>query len=278
MTGNPKVPFPRRWRHASWIAVVLAAWATLSGCSAKNGSAELACRELKPEVSALEASYGGKAAAFVQASKDMVWASTTLEQEVASACHRIGADIGLAEQEMPPEKGPGGAAAGICNAVNKRLDLIQRSQGLRTWITIAAPECQANQKAWTRCATVCDVARDPQCNLLCRVHANVHALCDQAQVRVRPARDEAVPPQIMNTLQANLGTLVHAQVSIGQRLAPDAMALNQIGAALPQMVSGQSSDVVDCVGAGNDVGKDATRRIRVSERAASDLIARVQGY
>lgn len=277
MTGNAKLPSPRRRRPFFWAAAVLAAAAGWS-CSAKNGSAELACPELKPEVSALEASLGGKTAAFVQASKDMVWASTTLEQEVASACRRIGADIGLGAHEMPPEKGPGGAAAGICNAVNKRLDLIQRSQGLRTWITIAAPECQANQNAWTRCASVCDVSRDPQCNLLCRVHANVHADCDQAQVRVRPARDEAVPPQIMNTLQANLGALVHAQVSIGQRLAPDMAALNQIGAALPQMMAGQSSDVLDCVGAGNDVGRDAARRIRVSERAASDLIARVQGY
>jgi hypothetical protein len=251
------------------------------GCSAKSGGSDFSCDELKPEVSALESTYGGaaqrsKTAAYVQASKDIVWASSTLENEVASACRRIGADLGLQDHEMPVEKGPGGAAAGICNAVNRRIDLIQRSQALRTWVTIAAPSCRANQNAWTRCASVCDTNRDPQCGLMCRVHADVHAECDEAQVRVRPARDGNVPPQILNTFQANLGTLVHAQMAIGERLSPDVAALNQVAALLTQQTS--SGTAKECVGAAQEVSKDATRRIRTSTRAAADLVARIQGY
>ncbi len=276
---------PHRLRRLPTAAVALVSLlgGPLVGCEAESADPTLACRELKAEVSVFDARFvgeaqGGKAVAFVQAAKDLVWASNTLEQEVASACRRIGLDIGLGAHEMPPEPGPGGGAAGICNAVNRRFELIQRSQGLRSWVTVAAPQCQPNASAWSRCASACDPSRDPQCHLLCRLHANVHAECDTTHVRVRPARDDTLPPQIMNTLQANLGALIHAQLAYGQRLAPDALALNELAALLPPTVQSSSADLRDCVAAGRDVANDATRRIRVSERAATDLLARVQGF
>ncbi len=253
-------------------------------CSdAKSGDVTAACHALKPEVSALETRFSsdpvsnGKTAAFVQASKDVLWASNTLEHDVAAACQRIGTDLGLAEHEMKADKGTGGFASGICNAVSKRLDLMQRAQGLRTWVTIAAPECQYSQNAWARCGTICNI-QDPQCNLLCRIHANVHAACDQTQVRVRPARDQAVPPELMSTLAANLTSLVHAQIAIGKRIAPYALALNQQATVLTGMLGDAGSDAADCVRASTDAAKEAARRFRTSERAASDLLARVQGH
>lgn len=264
------------------LATLLAVSAPTSCSSPKTGSVTDACKQLQPEVSALEASFSsnpvtnGKTAAFVQASKDILWASNTLEHDVAAACQRIGTDLGLTEQDMQADKGPGGFASGICNAVNKRLDLIQRTEGMRTWVTIAEAECVPNQNAWARCGTVCN-PQDPHCNLMCRAHANVHATCDQTQVRVRAARDLPVPPQIMNTLTANLTSLVHAQVTIGKRLAADALALNQVAAVLPGTLGDAGGDVKDCVGAGGDASKEAARRMRTSERAASDVLARIQG-
>lgn len=256
----------------------LATW----GCSAKSAKGADACEELKPELSALQASYtgnavlNGKTAAFVQAAKDIVWASNLLEHDVAAACQRMGADLGLGEDEMQADKGPGGFASGYCNAVSKRLDLIQRNEGLSTWVTIAAPECVANQNAWSRCGTVCNV-QDPQCNLLCRIHANVHARCDEAQVRVRPGRTGQIPPQVMATLSANLASLVNAKIAVGERLSPDTTAITQMAAMMPQTVESASGDARACVGAGSDVSKDAARRMRISLRAADDLLARVEG-
>jgi hypothetical protein len=237
---------------------------------------------MKPERSALDASYtsnpvaNGKTAAFVQATKDLVWASNTLEHDVAAACQRIGTDLGLAPNEMPPDKGPGGYASGICNAVNKRLDLIQRTQGLNTWVTIAAPKCRPNRNTWSRCGAVCNV-QDPQCNLLCRVHANVHADCDRAQVRIRAGRTGALPPRVQTTLSANLPSLVHARIAIAERLAPDMTAVSQVAAMMPQAMANAGGDVKACIGAGSEATKDAARRFRISERAASDVLARVQG-
>ena len=261
-------------------AVSLAAVLGATGCSSSSAETP-SCRELDPEVSALEAKFGGgafgpKTAAYVQSAKDLAWASNRLEQDVAAACRRIGNDIGLGAQEMPNDKGPGGEASGICNAVNARFAMIQRQEGLRVWVTITAPTCVSNQNAWNRCSTVCNPA-DPQCNALCKIHANVHAKCQQAQVRVRPARGSTVPPYIMSTLQANLASIVHGQAAIAERLRPDVVLHAQAGAGLPGLMAGASSDTLDCVGAGSEVSNQAARRLRISNRAATDLLVTLQG-
>ena len=112
-----------------------------SGCGITGKLGAAACPALRLESSALDTNFSanaqlnGKVATFVQAAKDMAWASGQLEAEVSSACRRIGTDLGVPPHEMRPRKGPGGASAGACTAVSARIDAIMR-QGIRLWVTV----------------------------------------------------------------------------------------------------------------------------------------------
>ncbi|HHH29515.1 MAG TPA: hypothetical protein ENK57_14370 [Polyangiaceae bacterium] len=253
-----------------------------TSCSvgAKIGAA--ACPALSPEVSALDASLStnprvnAKVRAFVQASKDMAWISSQLEAEVASACRRMGADLGIPPHQMQPSKGPGGAAAGACEPVAQTIDAILR-QGIRLWITVVPPECRANANAMSRCNGVCNMQSDAECAASCQAHANVHASCRPAQVSVRVAQGQQLAGTLVATLQANLPSLINAQLSIGQRLANDAKTVAQVGSNMPRVVGDAGSKALACIGAGADAAARATVRMNVSVRASATVTTRVQG-
>jgi len=213
---------------------------------------------------------------FVQAAKDVAWSSTTLEQEVASACRRIGADIGVPWSEMASLKGPGGGAIGACDPVIIRLHRIL-AEGMRLWVTVGAPVCRANDNAWRRCAARCDARCDPTCSVACRVHAQVHADCTSAHVRVRAMQGADLPyaDRLIATLQANLPTMVHAQLAMGERLAPEIAALQQAGRAAG--VNLRESKAADCLAASRSEIANATKRTRLSIRASDDFANRSQG-
>jgi hypothetical protein len=257
------------------------ALATMScGASGKLGVA--ACPALSPEMSALDGNFSsnpqlnGKVRTFVQAGKDLQWASSQLEAEVASACQRIGTDIGIPIHQMQANRGPGGAASGACEAVQLRIDAILR-QGIRLWITVTPPRCQANANAHGRCAGACDVNADAECRASCQAHANVHATCEPAQVSVRAMQGGEQAGPLIATLQANMPSLVNAQLALGQRIMEDAKVITQVGKHLPQVIANAGAAALACVGAGADAAANASVRINVSVRASANLSSRIGG-
>jgi hypothetical protein len=262
------------------IGLVLAL-AVLAGCNGSKTAGVAACAELGAEADTLDASFSsdalanGRVRAFVQAAKDSVWTAATLEQEVADACRRIGHDIGLTDGHMRPANGPGGFAAGACEPVALSLDTAIR-QGLRLWVTIQPPTCTPNGNAWNRCASRCDANRDPDCSASCHAHANVHATCEPARVSVRAMHGGENAGPLLATLQANLPTLVHAQVAFGQRLQPEVQTVAQVGARLRRSVVDAGGKAADCAGAGADAVGQAMMGLSVSLRASTLVTSRLQ--
>jgi len=263
-------------------AFVLGLAVTCTSCGLMGKLGTAACPALRPGVAALDAQFSanaqinGKVRAFVQATKDIGSVSAQLEAEVTNACHRIGADLGLAPGQMQPRKGAGGAAAGACDAVAMRIDAILR-QGVSLQVTVQPPQCQANASAQARCAGACDVNNDAECRASCQAHANVHASCQPAQVSVRAGHGAERAGQLITTLQANLPALVHAQIALGQRIVNDAKVVAQIGSNLPRIVGKAGAQALACIGAAADVAAQATVRINVSVRASANVSGRVTG-
>jgi hypothetical protein len=157
----------RTWHRLFSVTTALTAGALCADCGEFSRQAGLAaCPELSPNVDAFSASLSadaranGKVRAFVQASKDLAAASTTLEFETAAACRRIGADLGLAPGQMAPQDGPGGQASGACAAVSARIDAILRG-GAGVRVSVTPPNCQANVQADARCRASCEGSVDP---------------------------------------------------------------------------------------------------------------------
>jgi hypothetical protein len=265
--------------------LTLATAAALGGAACKGGSktvsGEQACPALRGEVSALDEGFGGgalegKVRAFVQASKDMDWASTQVEHLAADACRRIGEDLGMPDSQMQPQKGPGGIAAGACGPVALQLDAVLR-QGVRLWVTVVPAQCQPNAGAWQRCGGVCDVNADAECRASCQAHANVHASCRQGQVSVRASSDPAQAASLISTLNANVPSLIEAEQTLGQRLLNDATAVAQVGTNLGRTAKDADSKARSCIGASKDVAGEAALRMRVSVRSAALITSRVRG-
>ncbi|MEZ4446178.1 MAG: hypothetical protein R3B72_44285 [Polyangiaceae bacterium] len=256
--------------------------AAVGGCGVGGKLGAAACPALKPEASAFDANFSanaavnGKLRAFTQSAKDMAWISGQMEAEVASACRRMGLDLGIPAQEMQPQKGLGGAAAGACEPVAATIDAILR-QGIRLWVTVVPPECQANASAASRCAGVCDMSSDNECRATCTAHANVHAACRPAQVSVRVMQGAEQAGALVATLQANLPALIHSQLALGQRLSSDAQVVAQVGKALPRVVGDAGAEALACIGAGADLAAQASVRLNVSMRASLTVSSRVTG-
>jgi hypothetical protein len=250
----------------------------LSSCGPSNSPTAEQCPELRAELDALDAQFSadarenGRLRAFVQGAKDVAWAANRVEHLARGACERIGADLGMKPSEMLPRKGPGGAALGACEPVAARVDAVLR-QGIRPWVIVQPAQCQANQAAYQRCAGRCDVMSDPVCSASCRAHANVNAACSQAVVTVRQGQggDQAKP--LIATLEANLGDLVEAQTTVGQRVLGDAVAVAQAGKSMV----GRGGDANACLGASTDAASDAAVAIQLSVRASSAITSRVTG-
>jgi hypothetical protein len=108
----------------------------------------------------VNARANAKLRAFVQASKDMAAVSLQIEGEIADACRRMGADLGIPPQEMQPRNEAGGKASGACAAVSARIDAILR-QGVSVQVAVTPPACQASAQAEARCSGACEAQVDP---------------------------------------------------------------------------------------------------------------------
>lgn len=254
---------------------------TLSGCDA-IGSGRLgtaACPAMRSNVDALSARYSGRATidgkikTFVQAAKDMAAVSAQIEAEATQACQQIGADLGLTPAQMRPQDGPGGTAAGACKAAAMAIDGVLRG-GVQLQASVQAPSCQANADAHARCASACNVGVDSECDASCRAHANVNASCTPARVTVQASGNVQASARLVQTLQANLPQLLHAQVTLGQRLMEDARIVAQIGAQLPKIVGDAGAQALACIAAAAEASATASVRIQVSVRASASVSGR----
>lgn len=265
-------------------AAIVVIGCAVTSCSlfstGKIGAA--ACPALQPEASAFDANYSqnpqinAKVRAFAQASKDMAWVSGQIEQKAASACRRIGADLGVPPSVMRAQEGPGGMAAGACEPVAARIDAILR-QGIRLWVTVTPAQCQVNAHAYGRCGGVCDVNRDAECGASCRAHANVHASCTPARVTVRVSQGQQLAGTLVATLNANLPDLIEAQMTLGQRLYDDARTVAQLGVHLPKIAGQAGAQALACIAGGADLAAKASVRVRVSIRASATITGRLSG-
>lgn len=248
--------------------------------SGKSGAG--ACPALRPESSTLDESFGtdervnAKLRPFLQAAKDVDWASTQVEHLAAGACRRIGQDLGLGDVAMQPMAGPGGVAAGACGPVVQRIDAVLR-EGVRLWITYAPAQCRPNMDAWNRCGGRCDVQGDVECRASCQAHANVHASCHGAQLSVRVSQGDARAVALIATLQANLPDLMEAQYTLGQRLTAETQSVSRVAGIIRRQLGEASAEARGCAKAAGEMATDATTRMRVSVRASAAITSLVGG-
>ena len=168
--------------HTSPVRIVVLALSTALGCNELGGDrgalGMAACPEMGAGVDALRANFSadvranGKVATFITAAKDLAAVSTQIEAEVADACRRIGADLGVSPQEMAPRDEAGGQASGACAAVSARIDAILRG-GIYVQVSVVPPACQANVQAEASCKGACSAQVDP---------GQIVAHCDPARL------------------------------------------------------------------------------------------------
>jgi hypothetical protein len=271
-----------RAHHPSTRSLILIAALGATSCSAFGGGKldSVACPALGAAADPLsmrfsaQATLDAKVKTFVLAAKDMAAVSQQIEGEATMACQRMGADLGLSPAQMQPRQGAGGSASGACEAVGIAIDGILR-QGVQVHATLQPPVCQANAQAQARCAGSCDVNTDAECRASCQAHADVNASCTPAVVTVQASQNAGLALRLLQTLQANLPTLIHAQVTLGQRLLGDAKIVAQVGAQLPKLVGNAGAEALACMAAAADVAASASIRIEVSVRASASVSGRV---
>jgi hypothetical protein len=239
----------------------------------------MACPALGPNVDALGAQFSANAQAnakikaFVQAAKDMSQISAQIEGEAAAACTRIAADLGVNPAQIRQGSNPGGAAEAACSAAAAAIDGVLR-QGVQVRATVSPASCQANAQAQARCAGACDVNTDAECRASCQAHANVNASCTPPQVNVQISQGAQAAGRLVQTLQANLPQLVHAQIVLGQRLLQDAKVVAQVGVQLRSTLGQAGAQALACIGAAADASATASVRIEVSVRASASVSGR----
>jgi modification target Cys-rich repeat protein len=124
-----------------------------------------ACPELAG--GAMSASFDANARAnatiraFVQAAGDFARVAAEAEAQVGAACQRMGADLGLAAEQMEPH-GDQSRTAAACNAFAARMDAIL-AQGARGSIKaeVTPPKCTANASVEASCKGQCSAEVDP---------------------------------------------------------------------------------------------------------------------
>lgn len=212
----------------------------------------------------------GKIRTFVQAANDAMGVASTIEMEVATACQRIGFDLGVPQQAMVPRPEQGGRASGACGPVAARLDWILRS-GVQVSVQVTPPMCQANAQASARCAGACGGAMgDAECQASCRAHADIHGSCTQPMINVNSS-----DARLAQTLQANLPMLLHAELTLARRLAGDVQTLGQVGANLPQLVGNAGVHALGCIAGAADASVAASAQINGSLRASASISGRI---
>ncbi|WP_437866727.1 hypothetical protein [Sorangium sp. So ce363] len=128
-----------------------------------EGAGEAVCPELRGPGDVLgaqltaDARANAKVRTFVQAAKDMAAVSAAIEAQVADACRRMGADLGIPPAQMAPRDEAGGQASGACGPVSAAIDAILL-QGAGVGVTLRRPACEANG---AQCSGSCNVQLAP---------------------------------------------------------------------------------------------------------------------
>ena len=166
-------------RTSTWIlrfCAAVTASASIAACAGLggmgNGMDTIACPELGG--GALSADFTGDAKAnatlraFVQASSDLALLSARVEADVGAACTRMGADLGLSEDEM------GTGTEARCAAVAARMDgILKAGANARLSAKVTPPVCQASADVYGSCSGQCSGKVDP---------GSIVANCEPAQL------------------------------------------------------------------------------------------------
>lgn len=179
----------------------------------------------------------------------------------------------------------GGACSGTCNGQCSGQCSAYDAQGRCAGRCNGAcggycdAECHAScQGKWQapKCeGTVRPPSADAECNASCRAHANVNASCSPAQVTVRASQNAPMAARLAATLQANLPELLHAEWTLGRRLASDAQVVGQVGAQLPRIAGNAGAHALACIAASTEAAARASVSIQVSVKASANVSGRV---
>ncbi len=115
---------------------------------------------------------------------------------------------------------------------------------------------------------------DAECNASCNAHANVRAQCTPARVEAQASDNSELALRLVQSLQANLPMLLHAQISLGQRLAGDIRVVAQVGAQLPKIAGNAGLQGLACIAAGARATAEASVSIDVSVKASASVSGR----
>jgi hypothetical protein len=148
------------------VAVLAAASCGEFGADATgNVLGNLACPELRGGAASANFEADARAnatiRAFVTASGDLAAVAAAAENEVGSACERMGRDLGVPPEQMAPRENQGRVAS-ACGAVSARMDAILRagaSASIRADYT--PPQCQVQANVEAECKGQCAVQVDP---------------------------------------------------------------------------------------------------------------------
>ena len=131
------------------------------------------------------------------------------------------------------------------------------------------PKCAVAMKA---------PSADARCEGNCRADANLRAECTPAQVRVEAAVTAGELPKLVATLQANLPSLIQAEVKYGARISDDIQILVQTGSELPNAFGQLSARAGSCIAAAANATLRAQASIRVSVEASASISAKAGAH
>jgi modification target Cys-rich repeat protein len=99
--------------------------------------------------------------AFVSAAGDLQATASKIEGEVAAACERMGADLGVPPAQMQPQQGQSKVQA-ACGAVSARMDaILQAGASASVKASFTPPECRVNADVAASCRGQCNANVDP---------------------------------------------------------------------------------------------------------------------
>jgi hypothetical protein len=153
-----------------------------------------------------------------------------------------------------------GRCLGICNG---SCDGTCHAYCQGTW---QAPQCQG---------TVQPPSADAECNASCNAQAEFQAACSPPQVTVRSGQNAELAVRLVQTLQANLPQLIHAELALGKRLAGNAQVIVSVGSQLPRIVGNAGAEAMACLAAASSAAATASMRIDISIRASASVTGRV---
>jgi hypothetical protein len=170
-----------------------------------------------------------------------------------------------------------GACNGNCSAKNAAGQCAGKCDGTCSGQCTATchARCEGTWKA-PRCATeVKAPSVDAKCDASCKAHADLTAQCTEPKVTVQSSINVGDMPKLIATLQANLPTLLRAQIGYGERIAGDVQTLVQIGSELPGVLGDAGAHAAACVAAAANGVAQAQASLRVSVQVSAQVSGKV---